>query len=289
MTTFQPGIHRNIPAEEYHSANGVSNSQLKHLDPPARFPVALSTPVEVTPYMRMGTLVHHAILEPDRPLPGIVKRPETYTDEKGAVKPWHGSSNTCKAWLADHKRLGFEILTSEEFDTLRNCVRALEEDPQASALLSGCDTEVSVWAPLVLPSGREVTRRCRLDAVRSPVACDIKVVQAGMGAKRDFEKLAWDRRYVVQAAYYLDAWNSVCAEGEQLEAFVFVVVERAAPWLVSRYEIAVGSDVYLAGREQYLRDLEVYSLCVETKHWPGYQDGFQKLELPAWVRRNQND
>lgn len=282
MKTFSPGIHRNVPADVYHSANGISNSQLKHLDPPARFPVAIATKVEVTPFMRMGTLVHHAILEPDRPMPGIVKRPDTYTDDKGVVKPWHGASNTCKQWLRDHD--AWEILTSDEFDTLQNCVRALEQDTAASNLLVGSECEVSVWAPLKLPSGREVMRRGRLDAVRAPVACDIKVVQEGMGAKREFEKLAWDRRYIVQGSYYMDIWNDV-NQDDKLQAFVFFVVERAAPWLVSRYEIAVGSDEYHAGREQYIKDLETYALCVETKTWPGYADGFQKLEMPGYVRR----
>lgn len=285
MTTFAPGIHRNVPAEVYHAANGVSNSMLKHLDPPARFPVAMATKIEATPWMRMGTLVHHAILEPDRPLPGIVKRPETYVDERGVTKPWHGSSNTCKRWMVENSRIGWEILTGEEFDVLTNCVRALEQDDACNALLTGCETEVSVWAPLVLPSGRSVMRRGRLDAVRAPVACDIKVVQEGMGAKRDFEKLAWDRRYHVQSAYYMDAWNDV--HDDPLEAFVFFVVERADPWLVSRYEVAVGSDTYLAGREQYLKDLETYSGCMEAGVWPGYESGFQPLGIPAWARRGR--
>ena len=76
--TFTPGIHHDLPADEYHAANGVSNSQLKHLNPPARFPVAMATKTEPTPFMRMGTLVHAAILEPDKPFPAITVQPETY-------------------------------------------------------------------------------------------------------------------------------------------------------------------------------------------------------------------
>lgn len=346
MTTspaLAPGIYYDLPAEKYFPANGVSNSQLKHLNPPARYPVAMATRTETTPFMRMGTLVHSAILEPDKPLPGIVKQPETYTNEKGEVKPWHNGSKTCKQWAINHRAIGWEIMTGDEFDTLTNCVRALERDPLAMALLGDPEltkTEVSVWAPLKLPSGRTVTRRARLDAVRAPVAADIKVVQEGMGAKREFERLAFDRRYHVQAAYYMDAWNEVCDQGQRikswldianeservaawnsvciacdtdfwipdhhraqdylekwnaacdqgqrLQAFVFLVVERAAPWLVSRYEIAHGSEVYNAGREQYIRDLETYAECKESGVWPGYQEGFQAMELPGWVKRNLN-
>ena len=281
MTTFPNGIHLNIPADVYHAANGVSNSMLANMDPPARLPVYLSQKREVTPYMRLGTLIHHAILEPEKIMPRILIQPETYITDKGEVKPWHNGAGKCKEWHAAAKLLGEDVLTRDQYDALRECVRALESDELVANSLAVGEGEVSVFADLKLPSGRTVTRRCRLDWVRrGQCAYDIKKVGEGKADKWEFARLARDRRYFVQAAYYMDAWNDVCPIGQQIGAFCFFVIEDAAPYLVQRHEIKRDSLEHLKAREIYTRDLKTYAECVETGVWPGYAPGFQELKWP---------
>jgi hypothetical protein len=285
MTTFPNGIHLNIPADVYHAANGVSNSMLANMDPPARLPVYLSKKREVTPYMRLGTLIHHAILEPEKPMPGVWVQPLTYETDEGELKAWHNGAKKCKDEVAKQKAAGNEVLKLDEFSALRECVRALESDELVANSLAVGEGEVSVAAPLTLPSGRLVLRRARVDWLRrGQCIYDIKKVGNGNASKRQFERLAWDRRYFVQAAYYLDAWNSSCAPSEDVKAFCFFVVEDEAPYLVGRYEIQLESREHLKGREIYMRDLETYALCKETGKWPGYGDGFEKLELPYYAK-----
>ena len=298
--TFTPGIYHDIPAEQYHAANGVSNSQLKHLNPPARFPVAMATKTETTPFMRMGTLVHHAVLEPDKPFPAITVQPETYPApathadvkagkiEAGSPLKWSNNAKWCKDWLKAQGAAGIDVMKAEEFEILNGCVKALSDDLMVGMSLFEGQGEVSVFAPLTLPSGREVMRRMRLDWVRPPVIYDIKVVQEGMGSREAFGKLAYERRYHVQAVYYMDGWNTACKPGDQVEAFVFFVVEREAPFLVSRFEVAIDSEVANAGRSQYIQDLETFMDCNESGVWPGYPAGFQPLGLPGWARRKLN-
>lgn len=286
MTTFPNGIHFNIPADVYHAANGVSNSMLTHINPPARLPAYLSKKREVTPYMRLGTLIHHAILEPEKEMPGIVVQPDTYPSIGSADKPWHNGATYCKMWHIEQKVSGMEVLTKQQFDDLKQCVRALESDELVANSLAIGEGEVSVFADLNLPSGRTVTRRCRLDWVRrAQCAYDIKKVGEGKADKWEFAKLARDRRYFVQAAYYMDAWNDVCGH-DQIDAFCFFVVEDTAPYLVQRYEIKRYSGEHFKGREIYTRDLETYAKCVETGVWPGYEPGFQELKWPKDWRAN---
>ena len=281
MTTFPNGIHLNIPADAYHSANGVSNSMLANMDPPARLPVYLSKKREVTPYMRLGTLIHHAILEPEKPMPRILVQPNTYPNDKGEVKPWHNGANYCKAWMQAAQEIDQDVLTRAQYDALRECVRALESDELVANSLATGEGEVSVFADLKLPSGRTVTRRCRLDWVRrGQCAYDIKKVSDGKADKWEFARLARDRRYFVQAAYYMDAWNDACATEDKIGAFCFLVVEDVAPYLVQRYEIKRDSLEHLKARDIYTRDLETYAQCVETGVWPGYAPGFQELKWP---------
>jgi len=298
--TFDPGIHHNIPAEQYFSARGVSVSMLKHLNPPARFPVAMAEKVEPTPYMRMGTLVHAAILEPDKPLPAITVQPETYPApathadvkagkiEAGSPLKWSNNAKWCKGWYAAQKQAGQDVMSADEFEVLKGCVKALSDDKLVFDSLCCGEGEVSFLAPLTLPSGREALRRGRIDWVRPPVIYDIKVVQEGMGAREAFEKLAFERRYHVQAAYYIDGWNEVCELGEEVEAFVFFVVEREAPYLVSRFEMPFNCELAEVGRTQYIADLETFMDCNESGVWPGYPPGFQPLGLPAWAKRKLN-
>ena len=100
---------------------------LKHMDPPARFPVETQKKVKPTPWMRMGTLVHHARLEPDVPLPRIVVRPPTYpapadhekvkegTIPAGHPLKWFGGAGYCKRWeKAQAERHEFPLLCTLE-------------------------------------------------------------------------------------------------------------------------------------------------------------------------------
>lgn len=279
-----PGIHHNLPASVYHSSPGISNSMLSNMDPPARLPVYLSEKREPTPYMRMGTLIHHAILEPGRPMPGFIMQPETYPDSKGGVSKWHNGATYCKEWHQAQKAAGVEVLTKDEFATLTGCVRALEADPLASAAFSEGEGEVSLCDEFTLLSGRAVTRRARLDWIRKgQVIYDVKKVGDGMASERNFNRLATDRRYYVQAAYYMDLWNALCESGDEVQAFAFFAVEDSAPYLVNRFEVILNSRTHLDGRDRYIKDLETYAQCCETGIWPGYPKGFTPLEVMRWA------
>ena len=49
-----PGVYFDLPAEDYHAADGVSQSMLQHMDPPARLPVYLAEKREHLPMLEGG-------------------------------------------------------------------------------------------------------------------------------------------------------------------------------------------------------------------------------------------
>lgn len=305
-TTWQPdtdGVWLDLPAPEYHAAPGVSNSMLKHMDPPARFPVETKKKVKPTPWMRMGTLVHHARLEPDVPLPRIVVRPPTYpapadhekvkegTIPAGHPLKWFGGAGYCKRWEKAQAEAGLEVLTEEEWDTFGNCVQALEQDEQCAAIFEDGLGEVSVFQEIRLPySSARLRRKMRLDWVRPQFRyiADVKVVQKGMAKRENWETLAFDRRYIVQAPYYMDGWNSAVDEENKVDRFIFVVVEREAPFLTAKFEIGINSQEAAIGRSIYIQDLETLSECQSTGVWPGHPPGIQRMGIPAFARRKLN-
>jgi exodeoxyribonuclease VIII len=66
---MKPGLYKDMPAEKYHRLPFAAQSSLKILrdQTPAHLRYRLDHPYEFeTPAMRFGTLVHTAVLEPDR-------------------------------------------------------------------------------------------------------------------------------------------------------------------------------------------------------------------------------
>jgi hypothetical protein len=71
------------------------------------------------------------------------------------------------------------------------------------------------------------------------------------------------------------------ALGLPTEHFIFVAVEKAAPYGVGVYTIRA-SDVE-KGRESIRDDLETMAGCLKSGVWPCYPVRIQELDLPPWA------
>ena len=284
------GVFCGMSSNDYHAAGGVSSSMLRNMDPPARLPAYLAAPREVTPEMMLGTLAHHMLLEPDKPLPKIAVQPETYPapPDCSAVKtkkaspgdplPWHNGATYCKRWHAEAREAGLLVLTSDAMESLRGMVSSVSNHPWARQILVNCDTEVSIFLDYEWNS-KSVLRKARLDVVPSiSVLLDIKTVE---DASKD--AFAWKLAdgYALQAAYYLDMWNEAIPHNQR-DTFCFVVVERKPPYLVACY--FMDSDDLNAGRTAYKRNLQTYMECSETKVWPGFSSKCEPITMPNSAR-----
>jgi exodeoxyribonuclease VIII len=169
-------------------------------------------------------------------------------------------------------------------------VGSIANDEDCATIFAAGQAEVSVFTgrQLITADGLgefDVFTKARLDWVpsRSNVIADVKKVGEGMAETSAFMRLAVDRRYHVQAAYYLDNWNQVMGDTDRRECFVFVAVEDVAPFLVNRIEM--GPDTIAAGRAIYLRDLETFARCKALRKWPGYPPGIHRAEAADWQLR----
>jgi hypothetical protein len=87
--------------------------------------------------------------------------------------------------------------------------------------------------------------------------------------------------YHLQAAHYMEG---VIANGLAEEVdFVFVLVEKTAPYLVSVVEL--DSAALRIGRERMSTAIQIYKHCTETGVWPGYPAEPQLVSLPVWYSR----
>ena len=265
------GILHGLSAETYHAAKGVSHSMLKHLHPtPAHLLAYLSEEREQTPAQIFGTLVHHRVLEPMRPLPQIVTKPKAVD-----LKTKDG-----KAWKAEQQAAGRLILTESDFERINGCVNAIAKHPICQQIFADGKSEVSVFKNFSY--GGTVLRKARLDWL--PVGnalVDIKTTQDA--SPESFAREIFNFRYHSQAAYYLDIFND-SLERPAKECFIIIAVEKNPPYEVALYNLhprAIGK-----GRLLNVIDLGTYIDCVQRNEWPGYQRNVVTLDLPHFAYKN---
>lgn len=292
-STWQPGaqgVFAGLASETYHKALGVSHSMLRNMDPPARLPAYLTEPCTVTEFMVLGTLCHHMILEPEKPLPKIIIQPDTYpappdsslvkTKKVAPGEPieWNNNSKYCKRWNAEAHEAGLIVLTDARRDSLIGMVKSVSVHPAARSLLENCDTEVSVFLDWTRGAGR-VLRKGRMDIVpRANVLADLKTCEDA--SPEEFAKKLADG-YATQAAYYLDLWNEAMPH-DQREGLVFIAVERKPPFLVACY-VVDPIDIAI-GRRLNQERLAAYLEACRENRWGGFSEGFQTISMPGWAR-----
>jgi hypothetical protein len=268
------GVHWDMDAATYHALPGASASQLRILwrSTPAHLKVKQTKPREATAEMIIGTLAHSVILEPDKPLPGIIMQPEEY--EPG--KKWTLAARVCKEWHAAQDKAGLIALKASEYDGVFGMASALAGHELAGELLRHGKPEVSL---VTFDESNKIVVRARLDFVPDGLGmiCDVKTTASA--SPRFFGPKAFDDGLHIQAALYLAVWNALT--GEQLDDFRFIVVERTPPHDINVFNC--GPDFLARGQEDFKRLLAIYSRCAHEDNWPGSPQTLQTLNLPKWA------
>lgn len=122
--------------------------------------------------------------------------------------------------------------------------------------------------------------KCRPDgeSTRTGYLIDIKSTEDA--SPYGFGKSVANYRYDVQAAYYTDGYEH--AHGIRPEGFVFIAIEKKAPYNVGVYFTT--DEIMAVGRRKYQKNLTTYQECKLANKWPGYSSDFQPLILPAWAQ-----
>jgi exodeoxyribonuclease VIII len=266
------GLIANLDIEAYHSGPGVSKSLLDKIDQsPAHYLYAKAAPKkDPTPAQRIGTLAHTAILEPHK-LKTVVG-----PDLNKNAKEW-------KAFVAEAKASGLEVVSKDEQELLEGMARSIQCHPSASWLI-GTPGKVENSAYWTDPS-TGLLCRCRPDKLlvteKGLVLVDLKTTEDASEA--EFSKSIENFRYHVQAAFYSDGIETVLRE--HVSAFVFLAVEKKAPYAVACYQLA---DIDIEdGREAYQANLFQLEECLRKNEWPGYSTRIETITRPSWAKRRK--
>lgn len=254
-----------LSQEQYRSAVGISKSDLDQIAPPktpahywAHITGARSK--EQTAAMRFGSVLHTAVLEPDRL--NVICKPEGFD----------GRSKDGKAWLLENA--GKDIVSVEELSAVMQIVTNVKIHPVASRLIRSGKAEQSLF----WKNHNGQTLKCRPDFMPDSGNVLVDVKTTACADYDAFSKSIYAYRYHVQAAYYLD----ICAAlGLPYTTFVFIAVEKTAPYQVVTYQL--DDDALEMGRAEYKRDLATILHCNQTGVWPGYPEELLPITLPEWA------
>lgn len=266
LADIQPGIYGDIPEDLYHSGPGVSNSTLKRL---AEAPIKAITQRDETPALRFGTLTHLAILQPE------LLADRYHVVKLARLNPKDGAYKEAKAIAGDR-----ELVRQPDWDDAMRISEAVRRNPTAREILSA--------GLLVEQSGYWVDPetgllcRSRMDILRPDMGVIADLKSAADASYDGFAKAVANNHYDWQAAHYLEG-IAEAPNGFVANAFLFIAVEKEAPYCVGIYELEP-EDIVIASEKVHAQ-LRRYAECARLNEWPGYPANVQRLQLPAWYRR----
>ena len=258
---------------EYHAQKRLSKSGMdKLLQCPALFRAwQCGAAEEDTPALRLGTLFHSLVLEPE-------------TADRYHVCEFPGTTKAGKAERAEAEAAGKRIITVSEWDTANGMADAVRHHPMLKRIFGGKErkTEMSVyWTEDV--QGIPCECKARVDMLVTvpgigPVAIDLKSSQCA--APDVLGRKIMDYGYHRQAAWYQYALSQV---GIDIASFLFVFVEKTEPYIVT--PASINDSATAVGLGDCRRALETYAECQRTNTWPCYTQEIVDIDLPDWAYR----
>jgi len=264
------GIFR-MPVADYDNAAAIRQSALKDLArSPAHYRAArLAPPEPPTEAMILGTVTHAAVLE------------NAEASSRAHIRPpaMDFRTTTGKEWKAKHSDR--PIVTESDAQAVLGMRKAILNHETAAAALwrNVGENEIALfgWHTETGLMCKARPDRITADDFGNTLIVDLKTTEDA--SPDEFAKTVAKFRYHVQAAYYCDL---AVAVGLESPLFMFVVVEKAAPFAVACYVLDPAA--IEQGRATYRRELELLAKCMASNEWPAYGDGMRILGLPRWAR-----
>lgn len=261
-----------IPADqlsnaEYHATDAISSSDVKMVYGKSlahwRAKVYKSTTAFAT-----GTAVHAMCLEDGK---GVIRGPET---RRG------------KAWTEAYEEAQANdqtLLTAADYDLARNIADSVLFHPAGQRMAGPTTVNEASFFATDPETGLKI--KCRPDSLwdAKGVIYDIKTCQDA--SPRGVAKDMVTYNYAIQAAFYMHVMN--CA-GHKADQFVFVNVEKAAPYAVSTNVL---SPEYLAwGKQKMHETLRQIAEANQTQKWDtGWSETTNVVVLPRWLQLDAAD
>jgi exodeoxyribonuclease VIII len=245
---------------DYHADPSVSASHLHAVASSpyhywSRFLNPSRPPSVQTAAMKLGSLTHCAVLEPDE-----------LSSRYGICLPRNTKAG--KEMAAEMEAEGIEAVTSTDMEQALAMAASVRSHQAAAALLRDGKAEQSFWWDDKLTGLR---CKCRPDWYVGTTIVDLKTTTDA--SPKGFAKSVAQWRYHVQQSHYL--------AGTFAERFVFIAVEKQYPFVTACYEL--DETAALHGSTERRNNLQTIADCRAISEWPGYGNTIQPLSMPNWA------
>jgi exodeoxyribonuclease VIII len=245
---------------DYHADPAVSASHLHAVASSpyhywSRFLNPDRPPSVQTAAMKLGSLTHCAVLEPDE-----------LSSRYGICLPRNTKAG--KEMEGEMIAAGIEAVTASEMEQAMAMAGSVRSHQAAASLLRDGKAEQSFWWDDT-PTGLRC--KCRPDWYTGNTIVDLKTTTDA--SPKGFARSVAQWRYAIQQNHYL--------AGTFAERFVFIAVEKTYPYAVGVYELDEAAALY--GETERRNNLQTIADCRAISEWPGYGNTIQPLSLPAWA------
>ncbi len=259
------GIYTDLDINEYHSSEGISSSGITLLiDCPKRYfhKYIEKGKSEDTSAMQLGRAVHMLVLEPE-----VFAKTFFIMRNACDLRTKDGKEKFAQAEIDAHGRT---ILRKGMWEHVYDMADAIKKSATWNKIIPGNVEHSVLW-----DAGIYNTRlRARPDFYNDTMIVDIKTTDS----IKSFSKSIHSYGYHRQAAMQIDGLYQ--HDGKQ-RFFGFMVVENKAPYLTACF--VLNEQSVRQGRREYLDAAAVYHDCMSTGIWPGYEDSFQEISIPAYA------
>jgi exodeoxyribonuclease VIII len=260
----------NYPEHDYHQRPELSShGMMEFIKSPYKF-YRKNVVKDVNSFiksdaMMLGSLVHHLVLEPKRPvyvMPDVDGRTKAGKEAKEAV-----TNSTPPQEM---------IYSFKDHSKATDIVKALTEHEEANKWLfeSNFKTELTGLAEF---NGIETRLRC--DMINDKYIVDLKTTSDA--SPKSFGRFTENNGYLIQAAWY-------CMMSKQIDGmdreFKIIAVETEAPYEVGLYTIP--HSIILKEQTKIKKYLAKYKQCLDSQYWPRLCKEFQDIEISTWYFQN---
>lgn len=227
------GYHKDMPMDEYQSAQGISNGGLQMIEKnPSKFAWIQNAPQDPTKSSAasFGTVTHTALIEPELFEGSFLIGPTKSRDTKAFIE-----------FKGEHPdKL---VLLESEYDQIRLTVDSAKADPTLTKYLSEMefDPEASIFVDD--PERPGVVRKIRIDVNYAEYGFnEIGDVKTTKDIEDWRSPLPWKNPlfaygYGHTAAYYLD--TASLHYGRSIDVYTFILIQKTAEF--GRYPVEVFS------------------------------------------------
>lgn len=252
---------------DYRKALGLSQSSIKEfLKSPAHYLASTEKTSEPTKAMLFGSAFHAMMLQ---------QNPKDFYAVKLKVD---GRTKEGKEYNLnfEQENAGKIVIDVTEEATLTAMKESIFAHEVAFNLLKeSTHKETAVFGDYDFNQDNPVVRLKGLVDLyneNNGVICDLKTCEDA--SPHGFRKAIWDRRYDIQVVHY--SWLLKNA-GKPVSDFVFICVEKEAPYAVGCYRISVSS--LEKTFEVWNSAIADFCVCQETGNYPAYSDSIEEIVL----------